>query len=138
MRGAGVRLENNEFEWNDWSAVTTVPCWPENAADADSLHDMDLDACDPTRKYGGGAFALIPGGGTVENPTVVRRNTIAHIGPSAGISISKNTIAELNHMYDNKDIQLDGALIQGGAHDRYESGIMSVAGTSGVAMVHVV
>eukprot|EP01051_Picozoa_sp_SAG22_P001816 SAG22_NODE_75_length_22256_cov_45.062960_3_plen_634_part_00 len=105
LRGAGVVMENNLFEYNDWSAVTTVPCWPVASG---SLFDIDLETCDPSKKFGGGAFALTPGGGTVENPTTVRRNTIRNIGPSAGIKVEKNTIAELNHMYEQYDIQLDG------------------------------
>eukprot|EP01052_Picozoa_sp_SAG31_P025927 SAG31_NODE_2310_length_5960_cov_5.846613_3_plen_593_part_00 len=127
LRGAGIVLENNLFEYNDWSAVTTVPCWPSSSG---SLFDIDLASCDVSRKYGGGAFALTPGAGTVDNPTIVRRNTIRHIGPSAGIKVEKNTIAELNHMYEQHDIQLDGALIQGGAHDRFEEGLSSTPADS--------
>ena len=90
------------------------------AASEPQLPGVDVTACDLTRKYGGGAFALIAPAGTITNPTIVSRNTLRHIGPSAGISINKNSMAELNHMYDEKDIQLDGSLVQGGAHDRYE------------------
>ena len=61
----------------------------------------------------------------VSNPTLVRHNTLRHIGPSAGILVGKNCIAELNHIYDHRAIQLDGAMIQGGAHDRFEQGITS-------------
>ena len=124
ISGAGMQIEDNLMEWNDWSAVTTRVCWPVGstlpAASEPQLPGVNVTACDLTRKYGGGAFALIAPAGTITNPTIVSRNTLRHIGPSAGISINKNSMAELNHMYDEKDIQLDGSLVQGGAHDRYE------------------
>ena len=87
------------MEWNDWSAVTTRRCWPATlpASSQPQLPGVDVKECDD-RKFGGGAFALIAPAGTITNPTIVRRNTIRHIGPSAGIQIGKNSIAQLNHM----------------------------------------
>eukprot|EP01047_Picozoa_sp_COSAG01_P013471 COSAG01_NODE_634_length_14664_cov_22.808376_5_plen_128_part_00 len=90
----------------------------------------DFSICRP-RKFNGASFALQAGAGTVSNPTMVRRNTIRHIGPSAGVKVSKNTLAELNHMYDERDIQLDGSLLQGGGHDLFEISERSVPATSG-------
>ena len=89
------------MEWNDWSAVTTRRCWPDQdtlpGPSQPQLPGVDVKQCDD-RKFGGGAFALIAPAGTITNPTIVRRNTIRHIGPSAGIQIGKNSIAQLNHM----------------------------------------
>lgn len=123
-RGAGNIIENSQFLWNDWSCVTAIPCWPtggplgDNAAD--TLASRDLSICDSTQTFGTGAFALISGSGTNVNPTIIKRNTIAHFGPSAGIRADKNSLMELNHVHHNKDLQQDGALIQTSAHDRWE------------------
>lgn len=132
IAGAGNRLENNAFDYNDWSAVTTKVCWPpggglsNNPSDPDySLRNRDLTEAGCTGKYGGGAFALIPGGGTKDNPTIIRRNTLTNIAVSAGIKLEKNSLVELNHMYNHLDIQLDGAMIQGGVHDIYEKDFRS-------------
>jgi hypothetical protein len=98
VNGAGIHFEDNLMEWNDWSAVTTVACWPAKLPNSNSLQlpGIQVTECDD-RGYGGGAFALVAPAGTITNPTVVRRNTLRHIGPSAGIAIAKNSIAELNH-----------------------------------------
>jgi hypothetical protein len=128
LSGVGNLIENNKFEWNDWTAISTVVCFPPGGVlgNSETLRDRDLDACDSSQKYGGGAFALQPGAGTISNPTIVRRNTLSKIGPSAGIRCEKNTIVTLNHVYDIFDIQLDGALIQGGANAKYEQTDKSV------------
>ena len=124
-RGAGMTFDNNKFEWTDYTAITTVPCWPGGGGgiDADgSLKDKAVDDCKPSAKYGGGGTALQGGSGTVDEPAIIRRTTYKNYAASSGISVGKNALVELNEMSHALDIQLDGALIQGGGHDKYETG----------------
>uniref|UniRef100_A0A6U5G6M8 Right handed beta helix domain-containing protein n=1 Tax=Corethron hystrix TaxID=216773 RepID=A0A6U5G6M8_9STRA len=119
LRGDGMVLENNLFRDVDFTAVTTVPCTPSGSKA--SLWDGNPSVCTKANYVGGGT-ALEASFGTVSNPTIVRRNTINTYGGSSGLTVGKNTEVELNRIHGAMALQLDGALVQGGGHDRYEVG----------------
>ena len=58
-------------------------------------------------------------------PAIIRRNTIAMFGPSEGVAPGKNSEVILNDVFGVTDVQLDGSLLQSGAHDYLESGYNS-------------
>ena len=111
-------LDNNLFYKVDYTVVTTVPCRPVWTNGA-SLHDEDPSSCDPSTNYIGGGTALDVTHGTASHPGSVRRNTIEMYGGSSGLRVGKNVDVVLNRISGAMDIQLDGAMVQGGAHDRY-------------------
>jgi hypothetical protein len=82
--------------------------------------------CDPKASYVGGGTALKVGHGTVSNPAYVTRNTIDTYGGSSGLTVGKNAMVYMNRISGAKDIQLDGALVQSGGHDRFETGDHSI------------
>ena len=55
-------------------------------------------------------------------PAIIRRNTIAMFGPSEGVQPGKDSEVILNDVFGVTDLQLDGSLLQSGAHDYLESG----------------
>ena len=72
VQGSGLLLENNEFTWNDWTAVTTRPA---------EFFSGTFGG------YGGGAFTLdVPKSNVATARNIVRRNRIAHSGASAALS----------------------------------------------------
>jgi hypothetical protein len=112
LRGSGLEINNNLFRKIDYTAVTTVPCKPLS-------NDPGICA---DGSYGGGGKALGIAHGTVSLPALIKRNTIDTYGGSSGVNVGKNVDVTLNRISGAKDIQLDGALIQAGGHDRYEYG----------------
>jgi hypothetical protein len=89
---SGLLIDNNLFEWNDWSAVTTRPV----RYFAGTLEN-----------FGMGAFTLsVPKSEVVENRTLLRRNTIRHNGASATVNRgARNVDTELNHIWDQYALQ---------------------------------
>jgi len=112
LKGSGIEINNNLFRKIDYTAVTSVPCKPLS-------NDPGICA---DGNYGGGGTALKLEHGTVSQRALVTRNTIDTYGGSSGLTVGKNVHVSLNRISGAKDIQLDGALIQAGGHDRYEIG----------------
>jgi hypothetical protein len=128
LRGSGLRIDNNSFQNIDYTAVTTIPCRAFNhkKTKTNVLQSWDPGMCDPKASYVGGGTALKVGHGTVSNPAYVTRNTIDTYGGSSGLTVGKNAMVYMNRISGAKDIQLDGALVQSGGHDRFETGDHSI------------
>ena len=97
FRGGGMRFRNNNFLYNDWTAVTAKPVNP---------HDGN------TLPYtGSGMMKLSPA--TSQKPNEFIRNDIHVCGNSAPFYAARNSIVRYNYISGGKDLQNDGSAIQG-------------------------
>ncbi len=102
VSGNGLRVENNLFEYNDWTATTTRPVDPATGERA---------------SYGTGAFGVnVPSSRAAGVANVARRNTIRFNGASSALNRGLRAglvRAELNRIYGEYSIQTDGGMVQG-------------------------
>ena len=86
-QATSVRIENNLFEWIDWTAVTTMPVHPW----------APYKSWD--RYFTAASLLYVQGSPTAHSPSVFRRNRARHWGSSAGVGNDKpGVVKELNHL----------------------------------------
>ena len=110
-RAETVRIENNLFEWIDWTAVTTMPVhkWTPSKS--------------WTRYFNGAHLFYVQGSPTPHQPSVFRRNRARHYGTSSGVGMDNpGVIKELNHLSNQYALQLDGFLLSGGGYKPNDAG----------------
>lgn len=108
----GITVENNIFEWIDWTATTGVSEVEKRAPNGLCYPIIKAKSC-----FGLSAGALLLPAGAAGSPNRVVRNTLFHHGASSGIGFfggatgSSEMLVELNCIADKKDLQLDGGQI---------------------------
>jgi hypothetical protein len=107
INGGGMKITQNAFTYNDWTAVSGDNFeWEKNA----------------TRGSFGGSGLILLGDATVEHPVLFERNDVWHTGNSAILYPKDNNIMRLNHLKYAYDVQNDGAMIQANGVKAHKTG----------------